>query len=382
MLINPAFVFIFVWSLSLFLYTRYYSNIFLPLSDFTLNYLVAANVSVILSWLLFVVISGRLYLRKIVPAELVQFSLHARIKIKMLLYFGIFLFLLEVVYFRDLPILAVFGLGVITYQDFGIPSLHGFLNAIVLSLSMYSLYNYLRTNRKIYILYYLLTLLVPIVGMNRGGLTSMLVQSFFVILVFRGLSFRLLIKLMVFFVLFVFIFAWFGENRTLGLGEQVYDVFNISDNFPEWLPKGTIWVYMYLTSSLNNIENVINSYSLLNFEPYKAMFGLIPSFIRDALDQPVKVDLVLSAFNVSSFMPNYLSAFGVIGSLFFYFLASLFPMYIFYAYAKRRSLVHGFVLVILLHSIALSVFSDFFAIQVYVFQMLLQFVIFLRIKGF
>lgn len=380
MLINPAFVFIFIWSLSLFLYTLHYSNVFLILSDKTINYILLSEASVFFAWLFFVFWTGRLHLNPSRNKNLIQFTSKSEEKIKFIFLFWVFFSIVELLYFRDLPIFTVFGFGSISYLDYGIPTLHGLLNAIILSLSMYVLYTYLRIEKRIFLFYYFLLLIVPVLSMSRGTLVSMLVESLFVVLVFKGIRFKLFLKLAGILVGVVFLFGWLGELRTEGLGDKVYEVFNISDNYPGWLPKSFIWVYMYLTSSLNNLENIIYSYPLLNFEPYKALFGLLPSFVRNLLDQPVQVDLVTSAFNVSSFMPNYLSAFGVYGSILFYFLASLVSMYIFYKYMETRSLALGFSLVIILHSVALSVFSDFFAVQVYFFQFFLQYFVFTRIK--
>jgi oligosaccharide repeat unit polymerase len=133
---------------------------------------------------------------------------------------------------------------------------------------------------------------------------------------------------------------------------------------------------MYLTTSINNLENIISSFDDWNFEPFFILFGMLPTFIRNALSNPHSVDLVSEAFNVSSFMPNYLAAFGVYGSLIFYFLAALIPLYFYRKFLREGNMKHGFILVIFLHSILLSIFSDFFLIQVYIFQILLQYFIF------
>jgi len=217
--------------------------------------------------------------------------------------------------------------------------------------------------------------------MNRGGLVSLLIESFFVFVVFKKIHWLSFGKFAVLLIGFLFVFAWLGELRNVSGSEQLYDVFQISDNYPPWMPKGFIWVYMYLTSSLNNVENMIGTYADLNFEPYYVLFSFFPTVIRDMLPPPNTVDLVVSAFNVSSFMPNYLSAFGFYGTFIFYFLASLVPMYVYYKFVQTKRLSYGFALVIFLHSIALSIFSDFFFIQVYVFQVLLQFIVFMKIRA-
>lgn len=374
MLANPAFVFSFVWGTALFLYTQYWSYIFIKISDLTYYYILASILVCIFSWLFFVIVykSTRISYERF----MFEFSEKENNKISVFLKIWFLGTFIELLYFQDAPILALVGLGTMSYHDFGLPSLHGFLNAIILSISMYMFYKYIFTNKKIFLWYYLLTLLVPIIGMNRGMLTSLLIQSLFVYIVFKGIKIKSLIKLLLFIIIFIYLFGLFGELRYYGKADDLYAVFQISDNYPDFLPRTFIWVYMYITSSINNIENVLHSYELVNFEPYKSLFGLLPSIIRVYLDAPVEQNLVVSAFNVSSFMPNYFSSYGIIGSLFFYFFSSLVSMYVYYRYTTKYELAYGFTLVILLHSIALSIFSDFFAIQVYVFQVLIQFMIF------
>ena len=318
MLANPAIIYSFVWLLSLFLYTRYWSGIFLELTSLTYEYILSSIFVVIIGWLLYAFAYRRSninYTRK-----LYSFPQFAKYKIKVFLMIWIFGTLIELLYFRDLPVLALFGLSSMTYADFGLPSLHGFLNAIILSLSMYSLYQYISTSNKKYIAYYILTIFVPLVGMNRGMLTSLLIESLFVFIVFKGITIKTTIKIIFFIVVFAFAFGILGELRYSGNPNDLYAVFDITDNYPAILPRSFIWIYMYITSSLNNIENIIYNFNDVNFEPYSSVFGLIPSFIRTHLDLPVKRNLVVSAFNVSSFMPNYLTAYGLYGSIFFIFL--------------------------------------------------------------
>jgi oligosaccharide repeat unit polymerase len=376
MLINPALIYAYIWLLAIFLYTRYWSDIFLPLSDATLSYILGSIVVVGLAW----VVTTIVFIDKLGPFKkninLTKFSLRVNKKILFLTYFWCVFSIVELLYHRDLPILAVFGMGNMTYHDYGIPSLHGLLSAIMLSLSMYALYLLIQTKNKKYLFLYMLTILPYILTMNRGGITSLLVQGLFVLLLFKRVNISLIVKLTVFIFIFILIFGFLGEIRNVNTSGDIYAVFQISSNYPDFLPKGFMWIYMYLTTSINNLENIISSFDDWNFEPFFILFGMLPTFIRNALSNPHSVDLVSEAFNVSSFMPNYLAAFGVYGSLIFYFLAALIPLYFYRKFLREGNMKHGFILVIFLHSILLSIFSDFFLIQVYIFQILLQYFIF------
>lgn len=376
MLYNPSFVYAFVWILSFFLFSRGYSDLFLELTDSTKRYISLSVFSVFCGYLFcFVLFLNKTKIKKTIPVVFMPKVMH---RIRYLVVFWLFFSLVEVVYFRDLPILAVFGLGTITYHDFGLPSLHGFLNAIVLSLSMYSLYLYLAEKNNKYLFYYLLTLGSQVIAMNRGGLTSLLIESVFVYLVFFRLNFKAFVFFVLFVSFFVIAFGYFGEVRNVSNSDDLYAVFSVNDKYPDFLPKQLLWVYMYMASPINNIINVIELSEDVKFAPYNAIFGLIPSVFRMYLDEPVKINLVVNAFNVSSFLPNYLAAFGFFGSLIYYFIGSFFSNSIYYFYRISRRIDFGFVLVIFLHSTALSVFSDFYSLQVYLFQVLLQFYVFRR----
>jgi oligosaccharide repeat unit polymerase len=379
MLINPALVYAYIWLLATFLYTRYWSGIFLPLSDIALFYIFGSIFAVGLAWVMVTIaFVGKTDLVK-KNINLTKFSLSINKKILFLTYFWCFFSIVELLYHRDLPILTAFGIGSITYHNYGIPSLHGLLSAIMLSLSMYALYFLIQTKNKRYLFFYMLTILPYILTMNRGGMTSLLIQSLFVVLVFKRINISLIVRLIALFFIFIFVFSFLGEVRNGNASSDIYKVFQISSDYPNFLPKEFMWIYMYLTASINNLENMMLSFDNWRFEPYFILFGMFPSFIRNFLPNPVPIDLVNEAFNVSSFMPNYLAAFGVYGSIVFYFLAALIPLYFYRKFLRERNMKHGFILVIFLHSILLSIFSDFFLIQVYIFQILLQYFIFNKI---
>lgn len=99
------------------------------------------------------------------------------------------------------------------------------------------LYKYILTHKKVF------------AGMNRGMLTSLLLQSLFVILVFKVKS---ILKI----VILDLVSRWIIPS--------------ISESFPSFLPRSVMWVYMYITSSINNIENMINQFE--DFQPYVAIY--------------------------------------------------------------------------------------------------------------
>ena len=354
----------------------YWSDIFIKLSNTTLYYILYSVVAVGLSWALvkFIFLNKRCVLKK--NGYLIVFSPKIKNKIFFITCLWCVLSAVELLYHRDLPLLTAFGLGSILYHEYGIPSLHGFLNALILSLSMYMLYSFIESKNKKYLFLYIFTIVPFILMMTRGGITSLLLQSLFVLLIFKEVKFNLILKILFLSIFFIFLFSFLGKFRYGNFSNDFFQVFQISSNYPDFMPLDFMWVYMYITSSINNLEYNISLYNNWNFEPYILVFDLLPSVIRQNLPTPYSTNLVNSAFNVSSFMPKYLSAFGLHGSLIFYFFAALFPLIIYQKFLLQRKLKHGFILAILLHSIVLSIFSDFFLIITYVFQILIQYFVF------
>tara|TARA_R110001606_G_scaffold355312_1_gene506179 strand:- start:7661 stop:8800 length:1140 start_codon:yes stop_codon:yes gene_type:complete len=377
MLLNPSFIFIFIWSGALMLYSLRYSYVLLDLSGLAFKYFIFSILSVLSSWLLCALFFGKFF-----PEINKHKNLYVAVSkktINTIRYISIsvvILFVFEVLYFKGTPFLSIIGVGAnIIYSEFGIPSLHGFISAMLLSLSMYSLYFYIKHKSKRYLFFYILTFLFPILSFSRGALVSLIIQSVFVFLMFSNISFGKFLRLFIFSIIFIILFGYLGEIRT-STSSDLYAPFLISDNYPDFMPNGFIWVYMYITTPLNNVGAVIEQYEAVNFNFYGIFYGFLPSFIRDNLALPQTVNLVSSAFNVSSFMPNYLFSFGYYGSLIFYFLASFFSVFLYYRYALTSKLSYGFCLIVLLHSTVLSIFSDFYFIQVYFFQFIIQFFVF------
>ena len=362
------------WLLALYLYGFGYSDLLEDLSYTTVSYILSSIFAVSVGWFLCSIIFMILKKSKINRA-VNDFSKSSRAWVFFLSVFAFLGVLFEVAYFRGAPLFTALGYGTIGYHDFGIPTLHGLLSAIVLSLSMYALYSYLKTSSKKFLCYYSVTLLVPVLAMSRGGLVSFAIQSVLIYVIFSGLSFAKLLRLALIFLIGIMIFGYIGELRNSDV-VGLYDSFFIADNYPEYMPKGFIWVYMYITTPLNNVNNVIAHYNDWAFNVYGVFHGFLPTFIRQYFDAPQIVNLVNEAFNVSSFMPVYLYSFGYYGSLIFYFLSSFVAVFISYKYRQTLKLSYGFAAIILMHSAVLSIFSDFYFLQVYFFQLLIQFLVF------
>ena len=111
----------------------------------------------------------------------------------------------------------------------------------------------------------MLTILPFILMMTRGGVTSLLLQSLFVLMLFKEIRFSLLVKLLLLSFIFIFAFAYLGELRNTNPATDIYQVLQISSSYPDFLPKEFMWIYMYISSSINNLQNMMGVYDNWNF---------------------------------------------------------------------------------------------------------------------
>lgn len=286
--------------------------------------------------------------------------------------------LVEIAYFRSLPILSIFGIGEGAYTEWGIPSLHGLLNSIILVVSNYCLYLYIKTKEKKYIQFFLLILLWPLILITRQLFMSMAVQGIFVYLFFNKLKTKNILKFIALALSIILLFGIVGDLRS-GSSDMFIAIAQPSSNYPTFLPSGFLWVYIYITSPLNNVNFNIQDYPLFNFNPSPLLSSFLPSFIRDKITfwgQTNNLKLVDDLLNVSSMFPNYLSAFGYLGSILFYFLMGLIFNVIYFKTKRFNvNIKWVFILVVILHNILFSLFVDFFSSLVFIFQIALHYII-------
>ena len=231
---------------------------------------------------------------------------------------------------------------------------------------------------KKYIKYFLLCLLWPLMLITRQLFMSMAVQGILVYFFFNKLKTKNLLLFGVLALSIILLFGIVGDLRS-GNSDFFIAIAQPSSNYPTFLPSGFLWVYIYITSPLNNVNFNIHDYPLFNFNPSPLLSSILPSFIRDKISfwgQSSNFKLVDDLLNVSSMFPNYLSAFGYFGSIFFYFIIGLIFNFIYYKTKRKKvNIKWVFILVVILHNILFSLFVDFFSSLVFIFQIVLHYII-------
>jgi oligosaccharide repeat unit polymerase len=116
----------------------------------------------------------------------------------------------------------------------------------------------------------------------------------------------------------VLLFGVIGDYRS-GSSDLIRKWAQPTDNYPDWLPSGVLWAYVYAATPVNNLLYTAEVSTPLNNMLFpNTAATLFPSVLRDALygdnlGQAESGELVDSVFNVSTAYIGPYQDFGFIG---------------------------------------------------------------------
>ncbi|HHE6157393.1 O-antigen ligase [Citrobacter freundii] len=364
---GPLTIFFLVWNIVLFLYSFHFSELlyFSTAQAFITTYFIIC--SFFIGWFFAKLF---LYNRRVPQSHVVTYLFVERLNKKKKIFFYLWLMLtfIEIIYCRGVPVIwLILGNGK-TYFDFGIPTVHGFLNSLILSLSLISYYLYVITNRKRHLLIPLFTCCWALVVISRNLLIVNIIQLVILHFYFVKINYVKLSKSLVLLILLILIFGLVGDFRT---GKD--DFFNlaaVSSSYPTWLPSGFLWVYMYLVTPLNNL---INAFDIINpewsFGLSNSTVLLIPSFLRTFIYGDLSYDstyyLVTQAFNVSTAYIDPYRDLGYFGVFIFSSVAGFFVTYL----SNKTEFKSILFFCILMQCNVLSVFYNHYMYLPIIFQL-------------
>jgi oligosaccharide repeat unit polymerase len=279
---------------------------------------------------------------------------------------------LEVAVSGGMPIFWILSGSSKTYVDYGIPTLHGFFNAIMLFEGTLCFW-LITTNRatRLVKIIFALCILLPIAAITRQVLMSLLTQCFIIFVGARhsGRSVNLF-RIAVVVLASLAIFSAIGVVRTNS--EAFRQQVRYTPGY-EWVPVGIMWPYMYFTTPINNFA-FITSLELERTLGYSSFSSLTPSVVRELIWGPKKnTFLVVETFNVTSYAtPLYLD-FGWPGVMMFTLLLTLVATYAFRRLLRTSSLYYLLLLAVLNHVIILSFFFNFLLTWGVAFQLIILF---------
>ncbi len=297
-----------------------------------------------------------------------------KIYMKQLKRFFIIATIIQVIASGGVPIIWTLTGDSRSYIDFGIHTFNGIVCAvyliIVLSITLEMILSTTKHKKEL-----LLWLLYPVIIISRQLLISALLELMFLFILSKKIQFKRIAKLAVSIVMTIIIFGYIGDFRTGGsvfleLAAPRYE-------WLEYLPSGFLWFIIYVTSPLANFQNTINM-----VEPIQSfsnsLSGLIPSIVRSDFvgsDQITQSALLVSNFNVSSYMDPFYKDYGM---LYVWIVTLLIGAISRYIYVKMLSIKNYSMIIsycIICEMLLFSVFSNVFLYLPQLFQFPIAFVL-------
>lgn len=379
-LLEPGVLYCVIWLLAIFLYQLGYSLLLLPMSKTAYFFFISSCVVFFFPSFL------RLSKSKSRNQYIKSIDLNA--KTQYVLWFFVLFTIVEIAIFKTIPLLGVLGITpYIRYTDYGIPTLHGLLNACMLVLSNYYFYRYLKYKNTKCLFSWSMLGIWAIFLLTRQLLTSFLIQSLFIYIFHQRdqrqiqssvnlKKFKNLFKIIFYSLIFIFIFGIIGNSRQSNIDKSdILSIGQVDKSFPGFLPDSFFWIYLYITSPLSNVINNLTEVQP-DYLPISVISGFIPTQAWTLLSLDFSGSyswkLVVDFLTVSTFHQPFLKDFGIIGSLIVYaFMAFIFDK----IYVKSLNSNLGcwrFVNVVILHNIFLSVFDNLFTETVFIGQIIIH----------
>jgi oligosaccharide repeat unit polymerase len=264
------------------------------------------------------------------PASLDLTRLDNRLK----LLFRIWLIasIFETVFSGGLPLVWLLEGSSKTYGDFGIPSFHGLGNSLIQAVAIAKVGLFLVTRKRRHLLVPGFVVAWSIVAITRNMMIVVLTEAAVATLLFHRIRLKIVLRGASALLAVVLLFGVIGDARS---GADKFRVLaRPTDSYPEWMPSGVLWVYIYLTTPINNLLYTMDNFAPLRDPLFPSTTALLfPSVVRDEIyggkaKEAARGDLLTDAFNASTAFVSpyqdagyagiflYSSLIGLLGSLY------------------------------------------------------------------
>jgi oligosaccharide repeat unit polymerase len=266
----------------------------------------------------------------------------------------------EVVASGGLPILWLMQGGSKDYTAFGLPVLHVFLGSLlsVLALSEVGIFVLHGDKRRLLIPAWVL--LWSMLVVSRAVMITSMLQWSVLWFFLKGARIGTILRTVASSLAVIFIFGYLGDSRTGGEGFRA--LARPSWNYPDWLPSGFLWVYIYVTTPLGNLVNTSLQTTPLNSVLFpNTIYFLFPTVIRGVIygtDTTFATggDLVTESFNVSTAYIGPYRDFGHLGMVCF---SALLGFIAAYYWRHRKTFRDGLIYTIVAQCLLFSIFTNF-----------------------
>ncbi|MBB5057279.1 oligosaccharide repeat unit polymerase [Granulicella aggregans] len=272
----------------------------------------------------------------------------------------------EIIFSGGIPIVWLMIGSTKTYVNFGIPSLHGFVNSLILSISLCRFALFLITSDRRHLRVPAFILLWSMLVVTRNLMLVSLIQFLILFVRIRPIRKKTVINVCASLASFVLLFGIIGDYRS-GSSDLIRQWAQPTDNYPEWLPSGLLWGYIYTSTPINNLIYTSHVFTPLNSITFPNTVSLLfPSLLRNVIygEQLGDVEsgqLVDPTFNVSTGYIGPYQDLGFAGILLFSVATSFFCM----RYWYRNDLKGILIYTVLGQCLVLSLFwNQFFSLPI------------------
>jgi len=296
-------------------------------------------------------------------------------KVKCLFAIWMLVSIVEIFLSKGLPFIWLLTGSPLNYVDFGIHSLHGLLNSMLLACSLFSVFLFYTTGERKFLVIPIVSLIWGALIISRALILSNFLQILILYVFINGLNYKKMIKTFMFIIMFVVVFGVIGDFRTEGFK----DIVSSDGLYPDYMPSGFLWVYVYMMTPLNNLANiVVFTVPVFDWTFPNTVSLLFPSVIRDLIfaSDIGKGELVLETFNISTAYAKPFIDYGVIGMV---ALSTLYAVVAFFAW-RGRTLYSMLAYVIIAHCLLVSIFFNWLFSLPIVFQFVWIYFILYKMK--
>lgn len=362
-ILSPIFIFNFIWFFVLTLYQLKLSYLQQDLSDRTLLVFFISILTYNISYLVFSIF--KLNNEK---EEKRSSTLEKRLKIARRIV--IIVFIIEILYSGGFPLLWMLIGSSKGYFNYGIPSLHGAFNGLVICLGAYSLY---KKDKKNTIFYFLIGVLI----ISRQIIISMFVEGLVCMILDMSKNQKTkYLKYLKYIVLLLVMFTVIGNLRS---GNDVMD--NVFKPKPQYekLSSTTKWIYSYLTFSISNFNNLVSITDGGMNHGVSMAKELLPTVILEKANITVNYSpyyIVSPNYTVSTYLPSPYLDFGLFGAALFSIIMSFTGAYTNKLLKKNNSIRNKLLYSVFIHNILLLFFNNMFLYLPVVIQFVYIIIIF------
>ena len=377
-LLNPIFIFNFIWLLTIVLYELKLSYLQQDLSSRTI--LIFWISVIVYNVICFIFLNStvkeklktKINIFRIPKVEIIQkiksiFLSNIDTKIKIAKWIAIIIFIVEIIYSKGLPLIWKMTGNSKTYFDFGITSLNGAWYGLIICLGAYSFFSKSK-NKYLY-------LAMGILILSRQVIMSIILEA----IIFNILDKSKKIDVKKYIIIALVVFLGFNVLGNIRSGsDEMNKVFKAKEQY-ENIPTSIKWVYSYMTFSISNFNNLVNqTYGGVN-NGISTLDSFLPNVVLNKLHLEKNFQsnfLVSGNFTVSTYLPPLYLDYGLVGVAIFNGFIALIGAVLYNKVVDNNSIKNRLLYAVFAHNIVFLFFTNMFLYLPIMIQIVYIFIIF------